>query len=397
MRSRIRSNKNTASRRSGQRRSVVIPTLCALLMGGAVLSTVMLGESLGRVTPKQTDVIFLVPPSKSAPLAGNAETVYINPASVSEIEDPSAVLAQREIRTYENRNPADYAGGTKLKTVSEAMKEYYSSRNSGAGSSGMNIYGDLDVTDGNIRWDSKTGVDLFKKSYGGTAESLNGDKVIAPGTSNYYDFTVENNGNIPLDYTISIEVDAFPYENEAALRLPLEWRLVDENGRDITGWKTYTNSTGSLFSRTLDIYSYDDYTIEWRWQFERGDDEYDTYMGNLSTESLVGVDATIYVSAEQSAGWTPPVPPAPDEPDITLPDDLDNPDLSQSNDDELIRGNPEYRGQPQSASRVESNADGAHTIVYTVILAASLIGLLIVFVTAVVRRKHSNENTDEQS
>lgn len=223
MRSRIRSNKNTASRRSGQRRSVVIPTLCALLMGGAVLSTVMLGESLGRVTPKQTDVIFLVPPSKSAPLAGNAETVYINPASVSESEDPSAVLAQREIRTYENRNPADYAGGTKLKTVSEAMKEYYSSRNSGAGSSGMNIYGDLDVTDGNIRWDSKTGVDLFKKSYGGTAESLNGDKVIAPGTSNYYDFTVENNGNIPLDYTISIEVDAFPYENEAALRLPLEW------------------------------------------------------------------------------------------------------------------------------------------------------------------------------
>lgn len=120
-------------------------------------------------------------------------------------------------------------------------------------------------------------------------------------------------------------------------------------------------------------------------------------MGNLSTESLVGVDATIYVSAEQSAGWTPPVPPAPDEPDITPPDDLDNPDLSQSNDDELIRGNPEYRGQPQSASRVESNADGAHTIVYTVILAASLIGLLIVFVTAVVRRKHSNENTDEQS
>lgn len=323
--------------------------------------------------------------------------MYINPASVSESEDPSAVLAQREIRTYENRNPADYAGGTKLKTVSEAMKEYYSSRNSGAGSSGMNIYGDLDVTDGNIRWDSKTGVDLFKKSYGGTAESLNGDKVIAPGTSNYYDFTVENNGNIPLDYTISIEVDAFPYENEAALRLPLEWRLVDENGRDITGWKTYTNSTGSLFSRTLDIYSYDDYTIEWRWQFERGDDEYDTYMGNLSTESLVGVDATIYVSAEQSAGWTPPVPPAPDEPDITPPDDLDNPDLSQSNDDELIRGNPEYRVQPQSASRVESNADGAHTIVYTVILAASLIGLLIVFVTAVVRRKHSNENTDEQS
>lgn len=386
------SNKNKASRRSGQRRSVVIPTLCALLMGGVVLSTVMLGESLGRVTPKQTDVIFLVPPSKSAPSTGNAETVYINPAPVSENEDPSAVLAQREIRTYENRNPADYAGGTKLKTVAEAMSEYYKNQNSGTGSSGMNIFGDLDVTDGNIRWDSKTNVDLFKKSYGGSVESLNGEKIIAPGTSNYYDFTVKNNGNIPLDYTISIEVDAFPDENEAASKLPLEWRLVDENGTDITGWKTYTNSDSKLFSSTLDIYSNDDYTIEWRWQFERGDDEYDTYIGNLSGDATVGVDATIYVSAEQSPGWTPPVSPAPDEPDITPPEDLDNPDLSQSNDDELL-----HRGKPQSASRIESNANSAHTIVYTIILAASLIGLLIIFITAVVRRKHSNENTDEQS
>ena len=95
MRSRIRSNKNTASRRSGQRRSVVIPTLCALLMGGAVLSTVMLGESLGRVTPKQTDVIFLIrlpspkaktpplflPKGRSAPM--KTETLRIMPAAPS--------------------------------------------------------------------------------------------------------------------------------------------------------------------------------------------------------------------------------------------------------------------------------------------------------------------------
>ncbi len=384
-----RGSKNKASRRSGQRRSVVIPTLCALLMGGVVLSTVMLGESLGRVTPRQTDVIFLIPPSKSAPAEGNSQTVYINPSPAAS-EDPSAVLAQREIRTYENRNPADYAGGTKLKTVSEAMSEYYKSQSSG--STGTNFFGDLDVTDGNIMWESKTGVDLFKSSYGGSVESLNGEKIIAPGTSNYYDFTVKNNGNIPLDYTISIEVDAFPDESDAASNLPLEWRLIDEYDRDITGWNTYTNSTGSLFSRTLDTYSNDDYTIEWRWQFERGDDEYDTYIGNLSGDATVGVDATIYVSAEQSAGWTPPKPPDPDEPDITPPDDLENPDLSQSNDDELI-----HRGQPQSASRIESNAVGAHRTVYAVMLAVSLSGLAILFIIFVAKRKRKEENTDEQS
>lgn len=59
MRSRIRSNKNTASRRSGQRRSVVIPTLCALLMGGAVLSTVMLGKALAESPRNRPTLSFL--------------------------------------------------------------------------------------------------------------------------------------------------------------------------------------------------------------------------------------------------------------------------------------------------------------------------------------------------
>lgn len=404
----MRSFKNTASRRR-RRVSVVIPALCILLAGGVILSTIMLGESLGRVTPRETNIIFLVPPSKSAPPVGQAKTVYINSAPEAG-EDPNEVLAQRETRVYENRIPS-YAGGTKLKTQSEAMEEYYRSRSFSTSSPNGIYYGNLEVKDNAGKWDSETSVDLFKSSYGGTVESEQGDKLIAPGTSNYYDFTVENNGNIPLDYTVSIGVDAFPYENDAASALPLEWRLVDENGADVSGWRTYTNSTEVLSSGTLDIYSKEGYTIEWRWQFERGDDEYDTYMGNLSAEIPVGVDATIYVTAEQNPYWEPTAPTEPTKPDepVDPPDDVTASDVIESNDDELIPAGSESKGdakshakeqaqsKPQSASRIESGTADGHRTVYIVILAVSLTGLVIIFIIAAARRKHHEEKTNEQS
>ncbi len=403
----MRSLKNTASRRNGHRwhMSVILPALCILLMGGVILSTIMLGESLGRVTPRQTNIIFLVPPDASHAAACTAETTYskADPA-VNPEEDPSAVLAEREVRVYRDRLPTYANSGKKLKTISEAMAERYRINSAAPNQSGIVYNGIFEVTDDKQKWDSETRVDLFKSSYG-SVESAKGDKLIAPGTSNYYDFTLENNGNVPFDYEISIEVNAFPYENEAASKLPLEWRLVGEDGADVSGWQTYTNSTGTLSAGTLDIFSKEDYTIEWRWQFERGGDDYDTYIGNLSAQNPVGVDATIYVRSEQSAGWTPQEPPTPDEPDIP-PEDLDDPDLIQANDEELILAGSEEqsrpheqaqnRPQPQSASRVEDGAGTANRTVYIVILAASLAGLAIIFIFAVAKRKHSEENTDGQ-
>lgn len=398
----MRSFEKSASRRR-RRTSVVIPMLTILLAGGVILSTVMLGESLGKVTPRQTNIIFLVPPSKSAPQTGETNTVYINPAPGSE-EDPNAVLAEREVRVYENSTPA-YEGGTKLKTQSEAMEEYYKSQSSGNGSSEGIFHGELDVTDSSGRWDSETRIDLFKSSYGGV-ESSRGDKVIAPGTSNYYDFTIENNGNIPLDYTISIGVEAFPYDSEPASKLPLEWRLVDKNGEDVSGWKTYTGTTGVLQVRTLDIYKKDDYTIEWRWQFERGDDEYDTYIGNLSAEIPVGVDATIYVTAEQNPYWHPQIPDPPDDPDepVIPPDDVQAPDLVESNDNEVIPADKgsdgsvqdAWKSNLQSASRTADRSQTAHRALYTAILAVSLTGLVIIFIIVIVRKKHDEENADDK-
>lgn len=404
----MQSFKNTASRRKGHRwhMSVILPALCVLLMGGVILSTIMLGESLGRVTPRQTNIIFLVPPDSSHAIACSTETEYSNAASAANPEeDPSAVLAEREVRVYQDRLPTYANSGKKLKTISEAMAEHYKIRSSAPNQSGIVYNGIFEVTDDKQKWDSETRVDLFKSSYS-SVESSQGDKLIAPGTSNYYDFTLENNGNVPFDYEISIEVNAFPYENEAVSKLPLEWRLVGEDGADVSGWQTYTNSTGILSAGTLDTFRKQDYTIEWRWQFERGDDEYDTYIGNLSAQSPVEVDATIYVRSEQSAGWTPPEPPKPDEPD-TPPEDLKDPDLIQANDEELIPvGSEEQsrpheqaqgRPQPQSASRIEDSTDGAHRTVYIVILAVSLAGLAIIFIFAAAKRKHSEENTDEQS
>jgi hypothetical protein len=32
-----------------------------------------------------------------------------------------------------------------------------------------------------------------------------------------------------------------------------------------------------------------EYVFQWRWKYESGDDEYDTFLGNLSTKENVGV------------------------------------------------------------------------------------------------------------
>jgi tRNA threonylcarbamoyladenosine biosynthesis protein TsaE len=53
-------------------------------------------------------------------------------------------------------------------------------------------------------------VDIFKSSYANkkgqlTVDSHDGDKVIAPGTSNSFVFKLANTGNVPLDFTLDID------------------------------------------------------------------------------------------------------------------------------------------------------------------------------------------------
>lgn len=265
---------------AGKKKSVFgVLALCLVLGNGLIISVIVLGSVIGRFSQNDVNVIALLPPEDSLLQAQNAAGQTGTPAAQRTIGASSASGSSSGVTSY-TASPAGASG------------EYR---------------GDLQVEHDGQSWESETRIDLFKSSYDGTVQSEKGDKVIAPGTSNYYNFIVKNNGTIPLDYTISLKVDTHLGQQETYSNLPVEWRLLDAGGSAINEWQTYNERTEVLRTATLDTRRQDGYTIEWRWAFDEGAaaDQADTIAGNLAVSERLDVDAEIYIYAEQSAGWQP--------------------------------------------------------------------------------------------
>lgn len=257
----------TASQRAdeGRRkyRALIVLILCLLTVGTAV-SAAVLGGSLSRFTQRESHVI---------PLAARGEALR-------------AVGENDSSRTADGENPGEANATATPKPTAARRAEYQ---------------GALEVYDAVRSWSTETRVDLFKESYNGTVEAENGDKVIAPGTSNFYSFTLENDGNLPLNYTISLKVETFGTGAESNTDVPLEWRLLAGDGVAISDWRGYTETAEVLKGGALAARNRNNYTIQWRWAFERGEDTdgEDTELGNLAARRPVGAEATIIVHAEE--------------------------------------------------------------------------------------------------
>ena len=146
--------------------------------------------------------------------------------------------------------------------------------------------------------------EIFKFTYDETGKltviSNNGgaDKLIAPGTSNTYQFTLENPGNVPLDYNLTMEA----YVTGTDLYLPVNVRVWDYKNKylvgspnemvDVMELNTVDESAGLSAGR------YAAYTLEWEWPFEWGDDEHDTLLGNLAVDDDIVLTIVIRTVAE---------------------------------------------------------------------------------------------------
>ena len=132
--------------------------------------------------------------------------------------------------------------------------------------------------------------EIFKFSYDetgnitvmGTGE--NDDKMIAPGTSNIYQFTLSNPGNTALDYTMTMEACVTGTD----LKIPVNVRVWDYTNKYLLG--STDNKVDVMELNTvsenaeLGAGRYAVYNLEWEWPFEQGDDEYDTMLGNLAVD-----------------------------------------------------------------------------------------------------------------
>lgn len=165
---------------------------------------------------------------------------------------------------------------------------------------------DTEISDEKEIWDMNTQIDIFKIEYSNEkgqiiVKSNSGDKVIAPGLTDSYKFQIKNLGNVAVDtktvISAEVEIDNFEYDN-----LPIELRFIDYKGNSLSGddWISVDKFAECISELTVGKNSYIYYVLEWRWAFESDDDEFDTFLGNLSVNSIVKFSINISSKAVQS-------------------------------------------------------------------------------------------------
>lgn len=152
-----------------------------------------------------------------------------------------------------------------------------------------------------ITADSVEHFDIFSAEYKNDSgevivKSHNGDPVIAPGTDTEYTIRIKNDDNVAVDYTFNPKV-----EYTGTLELPIEVRLISPNQEYLIGsaksWGTFEDFNEIELSSTIPKGEVEEYELQWRWLFERGDDEGDTALGN-APEGSVGISVGMELHAE---------------------------------------------------------------------------------------------------
>ncbi len=160
----------------------------------------------------------------------------------------------------------------------------------------------FEVYDENTVWSGETVVEIFRVSYDNengevTVHSRGGDKVLAPGTGNTYEFALENTGNVSLDYTMSMEA----YFSNDELPIPVDVRVTDYQGNYLAGSAESKADVMQLNEvQQSDVVAAGNiypYTLEWEWPYESGNDEYDTMLGNLAVEEDISLTIVIKTTA----------------------------------------------------------------------------------------------------
>ncbi len=153
-------------------------------------------------------------------------------------------------------------------------------------------------------WTKGRQIDIFKADYENgegrvTVSSLDGDKVIAPGTETTYRFSMYNSGNMAVYYStdlfFSLKVGD---EVKDSKDFPLQVRMLNSRGEYIIGgeseWVRVSDATLNQYSSQLGASSYEEYELQLRWQFHGGNDELDTLYGDLAAEK--GVSLTMGIN-----------------------------------------------------------------------------------------------------
>ena len=190
--------------------------------------------------------------------------------------------------------------------------------------------------DENTIWSTKTDIEIFRLKHDNnndgvfTVVTSDGDKVFAPGTENDYTFTIKNTNTVSLDYTMEVEAFVRTDVDGVEYWLPIQGRLYNHyTGQYMVGsadeWPDVLELDGAGENGVIAAGNIKDYTLQWRWPFERGEqiqeglykgdyteDFYDTMLGNLAVDHdlelhiMIRTSAWIDENPDEPGGNKPP-------------------------------------------------------------------------------------------
>lgn len=119
--------------------------------------------------------------------------------------------------------------------------------------------GDISITDGDLTWESTNKLNIFENPL------YNYENLIAPLSSNSYQFVIKNSINGNVTYSLK-------FKETNQYNINMKYRLK-KNGKYIAGndkeWVTYSEL--STLSNNLKSSSKDSYVLDWKW-FESDND-----------------------------------------------------------------------------------------------------------------------------
>lgn len=163
----------------------------------------------------------------------------------------------------------------------------------------------VDITQQPNVWTNTAQIDIFKHNDSHVESDGTGtaNNVIAPGTSNDYTFSLQNSKDFGVKYTLEITGG-----NDSDYKIPIQLTVENGSGNSLTNgkWVELEN-----FSKLTDVgkitsNSQNQYIIRWKWNFENGSDDYDTFLGDTAVSEEIPCHISINVIAEYDPTVEPP-------------------------------------------------------------------------------------------
>lgn len=156
--------------------------------------------------------------------------------------------------------------------------------------------GGLSVSDSDQIWTTDTTVNIFEHndSHVSTDGTGSANHTIAPGTENNYTFSLNNDKEYAIKYNLNISG-----ENDSEYEIPVMVQILDADGNSLSGDMKPIKELNSISSDgSVKPYSSTQYQIRWKWDFENGTDNYDTFLGNKAVDEEIACHINISVISE---------------------------------------------------------------------------------------------------